>query len=133
MCRSISGSVSWALCPWFEESGDHLVHPDDLERLRAFRPYGVVFQVLSEEGDYIKIACGDDVFRINGQFLRIIEPEEGWLFDIGETVSVQGRDYTGTIVGISWHYKEEKPMYGLMVDGKRKNKRYWPKDLRKFR
>ncbi len=125
-------NVLWALCPWFEESGDDLVHPDDLVSIREFRPYGVVFRVTGQEGGYTEIAYSDKIFRVRDHFLRIIEPKKDWLFSIGETVLVRGRDCSGTIVGIGWHHKEEKPTFGLMVDGKRKSKRYWPEDLERI-
>lgn len=125
--------IKWALCPWFEESGEYLIHPDDLDRMKSFRPYGVVFNVLAEGGEYTKIGAGDDTFRVRPEALKLITPEASWSFKIGDSVSVVGRDDVGTIVSILWHHRENKPMYGLNIAGKLKSKRYWPEDLKKLK
>lgn len=124
--------ITWALCSWFEENGAHLIHPDDLDRMRSFKPYGVVFTVLSNGQGYTEICAGFEKFRVLPEALRIIKPEKSWVFEIGESVSVVGQDYIGTIAGISWHQKEQKPMYSLKVAGKLKSKRYWSDDLEKL-
>ncbi|WP_317054991.1 DUF6960 family protein [Roseovarius rhodophyticola] len=127
----MADEITWALFSWFEECGAHLIHPEDLERVRSFNPYGVVFNVLADDGEYTVIGAGSEKFRVRPEALILIKPEKPWRFEIGETVSVVGRDYVGLIVGISWHFKEKKPMYGLKVAGKLKSKRYWPEDLEK--
>lgn len=128
----MADEITWALCSWFEESGAHLIHPDDLDHIRRFNPYGVVFNVISDGGEYTEIGVGADRFRVRPEALRLIKPEKSWILELGETVSVKGRDYNGTVVGISWHHKEEKPIYRLKVAGIVKNRRYWPEDLERL-
>jgi hypothetical protein len=132
MYRLMADEITWALCSWFEENGAHLIHPDDLERIRGFNPYGVVFNVLADVGEYTEIGAGADKFRVRPETLKLINPKESWLFELGEIVAVKGRDYNGTVVGIGWHHKEEKPTYRLKVAGKVKSKRYWSDDLEKL-
>nr|WP_319250231.1 hypothetical protein [uncultured Celeribacter sp.] len=128
----MADEITWALCSWFEESGAHLIHPDDLSRIRRFNPYGVVFNVLADKGEYTEIGAGADKFRVRPEALRLIKPKESWIFELGEIVAVKGRDYNGTVLGIGWHYKEEKPTYRLKVNGKVKSKRYWSDDLERL-
>lgn len=47
--HSMDDKLIWALCPWFEESGVNVIHPDDLDRMRELDPYGIVFIVLEKK------------------------------------------------------------------------------------
>ena len=132
MYRLMTDEITWALCSWFEESGEHLIHPDDLDRIRRFNPFGVVFTVLTNDGEYTEIGAGAEKFRVRPETLRLIKPRESWIFELGEGVAIKGRNYNGTVVGIGWHHKEEKPTYRLKVAGKIKSKRYWPDDLQRL-
>ncbi|WP_417830350.1 DUF6960 family protein [Thalassospira sp.] len=129
----MADEMTWALCYWFEENGEHLIHPDDLDHIRRFKPYGVVFTVRAVGDEYTVIGYGDDEFRVRSEALKLIKPEKSWMIELGEIVSVKGRDYKGTVVEICWHHKEEKPTYRLKVGGKVKSKRYWPDDLERLR
>jgi|UPI0006E2C344 hypothetical protein len=132
MYRLMADETRWALCSWFEESGEHLIHPNDLDRMRRFKPYGVVFRVLTDDGEYTVIGSGTEQFRVRPEGLKLIRPEKSWIFELGEAVGIKGRDYNGTVVGIGWHHKEGKPTYQLEVAGKIKSKRYWSDDLEKL-
>ena len=128
----MADEITWALCSWFEENGAHLVHPDDLDKIRRFKPYGVIFNVVADGGEYTVISFGDDKFRVRPEALKLIKPQKSWIFEFGEIISVKGRDYNGTVVGIGWHHKEGKPTYRLEVAGKVKSKRYWSDDLERI-
>lgn len=130
--HSMDNNVIWALYPWFEENGEWLIHPDDLERMRAFRPYGVVFRVLGEDGKYVAICSGDQVFRVRREILKMIEPKECWRFEVGDTVLVKASRYSGVVSSIHWHQKESRPFYLLEVGGTIKSRRYWPEELEKI-
>lgn len=124
-------NITWALCPWFEDSGNDLIHPNDLELVRAFPPYGIVFKVLGVDGSYVKINYKQNSFRVKKHFLTIIKPDESWVYDIGEVIQLRQNGDIAVIEGISWHYKNKQPMYTIGINGKRKSKRYWPKDIKK--
>ncbi|NLS19411.1 hypothetical protein HGP16_23000 [Rhizobium sp. P40RR-XXII] len=128
----MDNNVIWALCPWFEENGEWLIDPDDLERIRAFRPYGVVFRVFDEDREYVTICSGDQVFRVRRDILKMIEPKECWRFEVEESAFIKESGYSGTVASIRWHQKENKPMYLLKVGGTIKSRRYWPEELEKI-
>ena len=130
--HSMDNNVIWALYPWFEENGEWLIHPDDLERMRAFRPHGVVFRVLGEDGKYVTICGGDQVFRVQREILKMIEPKECWRFEVGDTVLVRFSKYSGVVSSIHWHQKESRPFYLLKVGGTIKSRRYGPEELEKI-
>ena len=44
---------TWGLCAWFEELGTALIHPDDLDVVRALRPNGKVFRVVDADDAFL--------------------------------------------------------------------------------
>lgn len=127
---------TWVLIQWLADSGNNdLVHHHDLEKLKALLPYGAsapstsIGMVVGFESEFA-------VIKFNGEEFRMV-PAKGVVkpvsydgqFDVSDVVSVVDLDYHGTVVCISWHYKEAKPIFRLKVGGKLKSRRYFSEDL----
>ena len=120
---------TWGLYPWFQEHGTHLVHPNDLEAWVALQPYGRVFERVGEEGEFLKLAYGNHVFRVKPDFFRPVRSPSK---RIGDVVRLEsgGEVKEGTIVEIQWHHQRNEPFYLLKINGKRSSRRYWDSDFK---
>ncbi len=58
-------------------------------------------------------------------FNRIKEPK----YHFGEQVEVMYLEKTGNVEDIYWHYKSEKHIYFLIIDGKKKSRRFYEEEL----
>jgi hypothetical protein len=119
----------WVLYPWFEERGTEQIHPDDLEKFRSLKPYGLVFEDLGLEDDFHVLSYNGEKFRVRGDLIQKVNLKSDQVFKIGNPVGIKGTLEFGIISGISWHHKEGRPFYTIDVGGKKKSKRYWPEDL----
>ena len=118
--------TKWTLYPWFEEHGAELIHPDDISRFRQLRPYGKVFAVVGEEGNYIILQFGENSFRVMPDLMSAVSAPA---FFFGQTVEISGKTTFGTVVEVCWHHGQQKPFFYLVIGGKRSGKRYWESDL----
>jgi hypothetical protein len=118
--------TEWGLYPWFEESGTTLVHPDDLDAFRKLVPYGKVFAVARDEGDFIRLAYGAQVFRVKPDLLRHVDAPK---FAIGDRARIANKPGDVEIDAIQWHHKDERPFFLVKRNGKVESRRYWADDL----
>ncbi len=125
----MTNDISWALCPWFEELGDSVIHTDDLEELKKLKPYGLIFKVVKEDANWIYLRFGGQEFRVSPSIVKQISPTAMHIFDVGEEVSIIEKAEFGKVLKVMWHYQKRKPMYTLQIEGKKKSKRYWPEEL----
>ncbi|GEM_PF-1591789 len=121
----------WGTYLWLETNGPDHIHPDDLDKIKKFVPYGSIFKSDGSEGEYIRIEYGTKTFRVKDTlFRKIAKPE----FEIGEEVTILNGSSAGKI-GIvrhqTWHFKKQKPLYKLEIDGKMKSRNYFDEDLDK--
>ncbi len=115
----------WGLYPWFEEHGTDLIHPDDLDAVRKLMPNGKVFQVVGEEGGFLRLRYGEIEFRCQP---TLFKPVAASVRGIGESVTLtDGR--SAEVIDVQWHHQRAEPMYQLRVEGKKKSNRYWGSDL----
>ncbi|GMA14388.1 hypothetical protein E5F05_01930 (plasmid) [Deinococcus metallilatus] len=110
---------TFGLYPWFVEHGLEKIHPEDIEDFSKLLPYGKVFELISNDGDYITIAYGSKRYRVRPDLWK---PVEGVGYHVGEQVLVNGRK--GVIEEIGWHFNRKSPFFLLSIEGKRKSKRY---------
>ena len=117
----------YGLYPWFPELGSELVHPDDLQKLRDFHPFGKVFHTVEGE-DWIVLHYQDHRFRVRPEKFR---PVSGIRYWIGDRVMAlqSGRLRAAAVDDVHWHFKLERPMYFLSFDGKRSSRRYFDDEL----
>ena len=118
---------SWGLYPWFIEDGEQLIFPSDLERFKKLLPNGKVFKCIHEVDGYLVLEYGKNTFRVKSDLFK---PVDKPIFEIGCNVRlVKEHEQEGTIEAINWHYKNDEPMYYLIINGKRKSTRYFNEDL----
>ncbi|WP_146009639.1 DUF6960 family protein [Deinococcus planocerae] len=115
----------FGLYPWFEEHGSHLIHPDDLDAWRALGPYGRVFELRGEEGEYFALGYGDQVFRVRPGLWRELRDVP---FGVGDRVQTQDRN-EAIIHEALWHHQHKQAFYLIAKRGKRSTKRYFKYDL----
>jgi hypothetical protein len=118
----------WGLYLWFVEYEPELVHPDDLDQFRNFKPYGHVFHCIGKDLSYLILQYGDSRFRVKPDLFRPVPPPR---HIVGEVVSV-ARDngiVTAVVCDVMWHFKKSKPYYHVAINGKRSGRQYWDEDL----
>lgn len=111
----------WALYSWLPGSDDHFIYPDDLKIASSILPYGKVLRVVGSDGPYLVMEYGASRFRGRGDLARWIDAPEFW---IGDHVKIADKGEVGIVVDVGWHHKNRRPMYFLLVDGKRRGRRY---------
>lgn len=115
---------SFGVCNWFPEHGQHLVVDADREAFIALNPAGKIFQHVGAEGEWLVVRYGANTYRVNPDVLR---PVPAPAFDVGQAVTA--RDRPGVVADVTWHFKEEAPIYFLQIDGKRSSRRYSEAEL----
>lgn len=115
-----------ALYPWFEEHGDDLIHPEDLEGFKALMPYGKVFEIGQANDTYVCLFYGSRAFQVKPDLLKKVEKAR---YRVGDKVEVNGKSGMGEIVDVMWHHKDAKPFFQITLDGNKKSNRYWESDL----
>jgi len=123
----------WGLYNWFDEHGLELVYPADVDAFRKFGAQARVFYCTSEDADYITLQyhtfnSGSFHFRVKPDLFVPISPP---LNRVGQQVFARkGSNLVeATISDINWHFLREKPIYGLIINGKRAKKWYWDEDI----
>jgi hypothetical protein len=108
-----AATMQWAYINWFPEDGAHLIHAEDVERLLP-AVQGRVGVLLPAQGDWIPVAFGMDVVRVNVKVLHSCLPPE---FSYGQTVSTlpPRSPRIGKIVEIGWHFDRQVPIFYVGV------------------
>ena len=114
---------TWGLYPWFEEHGANLVHPHDL---LSFEPNNTrVFYCKNIEHEYLVLQFGHFEYRVKPINYKEIEKPK---FIFNNQVTTRS-GYSGKIVEIHWHYKDNRHYYLLELQGKKSSKRYFEEEL----
>ena len=124
------GTERFALCPWFSDLDTALIHPEDLSTVRRLMPYGKVFSVGDEDGEFIWLAYGNTKFRARSDVVQplCIEPR----FILGDEVRVKADGTVAMVTGVMWHHKVQKPFFLLSSGRIERKTRYWEEDLDKL-
>lgn len=114
------------------DSFDGLVHPDDLLTAIAVDPLHKLLVKVGIENDYLILRYGRYVFRARPSDLWTRKLGEGLL--VGDDVEVlprEGRNTPkrGIVHVMAWHYRQDRPIYRIAVDGKPLKKDYTGEDL----
>ena len=116
----------WVLCPWFVEHGTESIHTQDVQTLRRLAPYGKVFSVVGTEGDFVRLAYGQEVVRVRRGLLKEVPAPA---FQIGQSVLIKRKNRPALVEEVQWHQQKRKPFFLLRVDGRTVSTRYWEEDL----
>jgi len=118
---------TWGLYKWFKEDGEHLIFPSDLERFMKFQAKSILFYCIDEDDQYITIKYKDETFRVKPELYKQVPTPK---FKYGDKVKmIENPEIEAIIDNILWHYDRNEPMYFIVVNGKRKSKRYWETDF----
>lgn len=133
MCEKIG---KWGLCQLYMlsatyENKDAEIHPDDFERLYTSFPGGSYFWCVDVDEDYLVIARQDlnETYRVKPHKFRVLPSP---VFTFGErVVDPNHPDKKATICDIGWHGKNQTHLYYVLMNGKKKSKRYFSDELQK--
>lgn len=105
-------SSAWGLYPWFPELGTDLIHPDDLDVVRAYSPYGHVCELIGNDGEYLTLRFMVLQFRCKPDLFRSVPAPA---FRVGQLVRTNPprSPRTGLVVAILWHHKRNEPFFIL--------------------
>ena len=118
------------LYPWFIDDGEELIAPSDLERFKNLSPYGKVFECIDEDGEYITLKYGEEIYHVKPKLYKQVGAS---IYPIGSEVRLTIKpEVTGVIIDINWHSKNNAPLYYISVNGKRKSTRYMNDELIKI-
>lgn len=116
---------TWFIYRWFYEDGEDLIHPDDLERFKdRFQYHGsCLFFCIDEDKEYITFKYKEELFRVKPQLYKRVRMP---MFSYGEHLKLKKcPNAICKVEDIRWHYDKTEPFYNLIVDGKKKSKRYY--------
>jgi hypothetical protein len=115
---------TWGHLRFFPGRDEKFVRPDDVERLKEYGYFGVMFQEVAREGDYLVLEHQGEVFRVHAVlFKRMPHPD----FVPGDQV-IASRELA-MVSDFCWHYDKDEYYYFVTIRGKKKSKRYFLADL----
>jgi hypothetical protein len=114
----------FGVCNWFPEHGLELVAELDRASFTALSPAGKVFRCVGLDADWLLIGYGINLYRVSPEIFKKVRAP---VFSIGQQVLLGGRK--SVVANISWHFKNEAPIYLLTFDGKQSSRRYDEKEL----
>ncbi|MCF8716416.1 hypothetical protein JM658_16430 [Joostella atrarenae] len=118
----------WIFYPWLPNSDlDHLIHPDDLNLIKA-NGIGVV-KCLSEKENFLFIEVDNTIIRVKKDGILKVLPSPSYLKK--DKVLIDYNQEIGCIIDFIWHHKDEKYYYFIEINGKKMKKRLDYNDLKK--
>jgi hypothetical protein len=135
-------ALRYGLYPWWipawrtvdvaRDPFEDLVHPHDLQTAIAVVPLHKLLVNVGSENDYLILRYGCYVFRAKPSDLWQPKAGEGFLVDDEVDVLPRGGRNTpkrGIIHAMGWHFRQDRPVYRITVDGKLLKKEYKGEDL----
>jgi len=116
---------SYGVCNWFPEHGVQLVAQEDIDAFTKLSPAGKVFYCMGIQGKWLILQYGTNTYRVSSDVFR---PVAAPAFKVGQPV-IAG-EKTGIIEHVTWHFKNEVPIYLLAFGGKLSSRRYAEEELR---
>jgi hypothetical protein len=113
-----------AVCIWYPEHGWDLIDPICAESFFSMSPAGKVFKITSDLADWLSLEYGDKKFKVKKKAVREVPPLR---FLVNQEVVFNGR--IAVVGDVFWHFKEGRPFYFLVFDGKKSSRRYSEEEL----
>jgi hypothetical protein len=118
---------TWGLYPWSIENGKDFIYKEDLEKAEKLNLYGKVFQCIDKENNYIKIKYGENIIRVKPELYKVINI---FVIPIGKEAKLKKYPKEKAIIKeIIWQATYEQPVYYIILNGKKKTKRYFLEDF----
>ncbi len=116
---------SYGVCNWFPEHGAHLVATEDIDEFKSLSPAGKVFYCSGIQDGWLVLQYGASTYRASPDVFR---PVTVPAFKIGQHILAGGKE--GVIAHVTWHFKNEAPIYLLAFGGKLSSRRYAEAELK---
>lgn len=117
---------------WFIEDKKEKIHEEDFEKFQKNINNVCVVQCIDKIDDFLIIKYNDNVYRVKGELaLELPKPK----FKFGDLVIHKNKEdkiIKGVIADIMWHDCKKSNYYFLLVDGKKKSRRYFNNELEKI-
>ncbi len=120
---------TWGLYPWFPERGEHLIHPTQRQDIPTNSYYGRVFYCSGTSDDgYLILHFINRDYLVKPDLYRVVPDPK---FNFGDWVKFikASNIVIGMILGIGWHFRENRECYTLTMNDRKLKKRYWAEDL----
>lgn len=121
----------WGIYRWFIEDGKEKIHKDDFEKFKKNINNVCVVECIDKIEDFLVIKYNNNIYRVEGELsLELPEPK----FKFGDLVICKNNEncvVKGIIEDIMWHDSKKCNYYFLLVDGKKKSRRYFNNELEK--
>lgn len=115
----------WGVYPWVIEQGTELIHHDDLEDFRKQASNCKVYQCV-DVSEYLTLKYQSRCYRVKAELFRTIPTPR---FEFGQSVIIKKSGQKAVVSDIMWHYDRQQHYYFLIVENKRKSKRYFESEL----
>ena len=118
---------TFGLYQWNVSLGVDYIYPDDINKALKAKPFGNVRRCIEDDGIYLTLEKEGMIFRGKRDLYVLIPTPK---YKIGESVKLKKYfDKEVIIKDIGWHFKDEKHMYFVSIDGKVKTKRYYEENF----
>jgi hypothetical protein len=118
---------TWGRYRWFIEDGEHLIAESDLKRFIKYQAKSILFNCIDEDDEFLTLQYKNEVFKVKPDLYKQVDTPK---FRYGDRVKLVDKpDVQAIIDDITWHSDRNEPMYFIIVNGKKRSKRYWGSDL----
>ena len=124
--------VQYGIFPWWPDSGDQWIHPDDLRLARKIIPGGRVFRREQVGDEYFELRYGRWRLRVKPALWKVVRADG---FDVGNRVEILSRlnlnrPAIAVICEMHWDPDARQIRYYLRHRGQKLPRSYSADDLR---
>ena len=121
----------WMKYPWISGySTDVLMHPEEFTKRQGQFSIGLA-HCIAIENEYMVLKTKNDVFRIKYSEDVTLLPDPPFIWE-EEVCEVERPEVRGIVDDIEWHRVDSEYKYYLIVNGKRKSRRYNQAELQRI-
>ena len=126
--------VQYGIFPWWPDSGDEWIHPDDLRVARKIIPGGRVFRREQVDNEYFELRYGRARVRVKPALWKVVQSDG---FDVGDRVEILSRlnlnrPAIGVIRDMHWDADTRQIRYYVRSRGQKLPRSYSAEDLRRI-
>lgn len=127
MRQALGVKMNWALLTWFPEHGIEKIHPDDIA-IFSNGIQGHVVKVVHEDNIWATVYLVSHVVRVSPSLLKPCSEPAFKIGDVIKTIPPR-TERNGSILAITWHLKQNEPIFYIESDGKQIKARYFAREL----
>ena len=133
--KELEGKYGWIAVHQIKDKFfEKIIHPQDLDRVKTQNLQDTVFKCIEVlEDDYLLLESTEITMRFKKDEFGVMPLQPSFKpLEKVKYISSKGKLEFGIVVGISWHNNENRHIYYLEVNGKKKGRRYHAEDLQKI-